>query len=210
MVPPVKPVQKRAYRMTLRQEGVERTREQLLQAAWDLFLNQGYDRATLDAVAELAGVTRQTVLRHFASKHDLIIAAIDWHRPQEEVARQAEPGDIKSGLRRLIDRYETIGDAHVRALELEGRIQDIHYALEQGRRGHRGWIEQLFSHDLMRLRRNEREQVVLALYAATDVTVWKLLRRDFGLSRSVTEAVVRRLVEGVLRTIPDPRKSGEV
>jgi hypothetical protein len=38
----------------------------------------------------------------------------------------------------------------------------------------------------------------MALYAATDVMVWKLLRRDFGRSRARTEISIVRLVEGVL------------
>ena len=46
-----------------------------------------------------------------------------------------------------------------------------------------------------------REELVLALYAATDVTVWKLLRRDLGSSRSRTESIIRQLVEGALGTL---------
>jgi len=40
--------------------------------------------------------------------------------------------------------------------------------------------------------------VVAALVAATDVYVWKLLRRDQGLDRAAAEHVVRRLVEGAV------------
>jgi AcrR family transcriptional regulator len=194
----------RVYRMTARQEAVDRTRERLLRAAYDLFLEQPYDRVTLEAVAGAAGVTRQTLLRHFGSKAELVVAAADWMRPREDASRQVEPGDVRSAIGRLIGRYETIGDANVRFLELEGRIDAVHYALEHGREGHRAWIENVFAPDLARVRGRERERVVLALYAATDVMVWKLLRRDFGLSRSETEAIVRRLVEGVLGTVATP------
>lgn len=49
--------------------------------------------------------------------------------------------------------------------------------------------------------REERDRAVLALYAATDVMVWKqLLRRDFGRSREETEAIIRQLVDGVIHT----------
>jgi len=41
----------------------------------------------------------------------------------------------------------------------------------------------------------------MALYAATDVTIWKLLRRDFGQTRKDTEATVTLLVDGVLATL---------
>ena len=45
----------------------------------------------------------------------------------------------------------------------------------------------------------------MTLYAATDVTVWKLLRRDHGRSRAETEAIIRNLVEGATQT-PAPTR----
>lgn len=189
---------KRVYRMTARKDATDRSREAMLRAAFELWLERPYDEVTLDAVAELAGVSRQTVLRHFGSKEGLVIAVVDWIGPEEDAARRAEPGDIATGLRRLIDRYETTGDANVRLLELEGRIEAVDYGLAQGRAGHRAWIEQLFGPFLPRRGTRRREHAVMALYAATDVTVWKLLRRDFGLTRRDTEATVTMLVEGVL------------
>src|SRR6516165_4383111 len=41
----------------------------------------------------------------------------------------------------------------------------------------------------------QRALMLNALVAATDVYVWKLLRRDRGVGRAAAEAVVRRLVE---------------
>ena len=39
----------------------------------------------------------------------------------------------------------------------------------------------------------------MAFYAATEVMLWKLLRRDFGLSRKETEAVLLALVSGLVK-----------
>ena len=44
-----------------------------------------------------------------------------------------------------------------------------------------------------------RKRAVHALHAATDVYVWKLLRRDLGLSRTETEKTMADLVVGVLK-----------
>jgi AcrR family transcriptional regulator len=187
--------------MTARRDAVEQTRERILQAAYDLWLERPYDQVTLDAVAEAAGVTRQTVLRQFGSKDELVVAVVDWQRPHEELLRTAEPGDTEAALRSLLARYETMGDANVRLLELEGRVAPIDYLLEQARASHRGWIERTFAAALAGRRRATRKQIVAALYAATDVTVWKLLRRDLGQSPAETAAVVRRLVDGVLGTL---------
>jgi AcrR family transcriptional regulator len=189
---------KRVYRMTARKEAVNRAREAMLRAAFGLWLERPYDEVTLDDVAELAGVSRQTVLRHFRSKEGLVVAVVDWVGPQEDVARRAEPGDVAVGLQRLVDRYETIGDANVRLLELEGRMEALDYGLAQGRASHRAWIEHLFGPLLPRRGTQRRERAVMALYAATDVTVWKLLRRDFGQTRKETEATITLLVDGVL------------
>ena len=44
--------------------------------------------------------------------------------------------------------------------------------------------------------------ILCALYAATDVFIWKLLRRDFGLSRTETERVIRDMVEAIVASWP--------
>ena len=111
---------------------VEQTRERILQAAYDAWLAEPYDQVTLDGVARAAGTSRQTVLRHFGSKDELAVAVVDWQLPHEESARRVEPGDVVAAVRHLVDRYEAMGDANVRMLELEGRVAPIDHLL-----GHR-------------------------------------------------------------------------
>ncbi len=196
--------------MAARQDAVERTREQILTAAYRCWLEQPYDEVTLDAIAEAAGVARQTVHRQFGSKDDLMAAVIEWRRPTEDAASFAPaPGDVETMLRMQLDRYEEMGDALVRFLELEGRIAAIDRLLETGRAGHRAEIEHAVGPYLPDEGSPARERAVLALYAATDVMVWKLLRRDFGRPREETESIVRQLVDGVLAGLgrtPDGRK----
>ena len=110
-----------------------------------------------------------------------------------------------AAVRHLVDRYESMGDANVRMLELEGRIAPIDHLLAIARDSHRGWIETTFA-PFLPLARTRREELVLTLYAATDVTVWKLLRRDLGCSRAKTEAIVRNLVEGAVGTLDPSRE----
>jgi AcrR family transcriptional regulator len=197
---------KRRYRMGERGRAVERTRESILQAAFDLWLARPYDEVTLDAVAAGAGVSRQTVHRQFGSKEDLLVAVIDWRRPREDEADAGvAPGDVDAAVSHLLDRYEAMGDVIVRFLGLEGRIEAIDYFLANGRDAHRGWLERVFAPFLPDDHRS-RAEAVLTLYAATDVMVWKLLRRDFGRSRAQTEASIRRLVVGALHM---PATTGE-
>ena len=194
----------RAYRMEARQEAVESTKERILQAAYDMWLERPYDQVTVDAVAISAGVSRQTVVRHFGSKDGMAMAVVDWQRPHEEAWRAAPSGDVPSAIEKLIDRYETMGDGNVRTLELEGRVPAVTYLLEQARESHRGWVTStLLPSDAPR-RGREREQIILALYAATDVTLWKLLRRDLGQSRPSVEAIIRRMVDSIVAGISTP------
>ena len=171
---------------------VGRRLERILRAAHGLWMVRPYDQVTIGAVAEAAGVSRQTVIRQFGTKDELAFAVVDWQKPHEDAVRAAEPGDVAGAIARLVDRYETMGDANVRVLELEGRVPAIDYLLDVSRAGHRAWIQRILVPGV------DDEQLVLALYAATDVTLWKLLRRDLGRSPAETEAVILRLVRGVL------------
>jgi AcrR family transcriptional regulator len=189
----------RTYRMQARQEAVASTRERILRAAYDQWLEHPYDQVSIESVARAAGVSRQTVIRQFGTKDELAFAVVDWQKPREEAFRSAEPGDIETAIARLVDRYEVMGDANVRILELEGRFPAFDYLLDVSRAGHRAWIERTL---LPGPSSGDREQAVLCLYAATDVTVWKLLRRDLKQSRSITESVILRLVRAVLDDAP--------
>lgn len=188
----------RVYRMDARARGMEQTRERILDAAHCLWLELAYDAVTLERVAERAAVSKQTVLRLFGSKDRLAVAVADWQRPREEAARAATPGDAQAALAQLVDRYEEMGDANVRMLDLERRVPAVRHLLVQARESHRQWIERVFAPFLSGRRGAARRRRVMAFYAATDVTLWKLLRRDFELSRAQTEAVMLDLVRGLM------------
>jgi AcrR family transcriptional regulator len=52
--------------------GAGDVRDRIAAAARELFASQGYERTTVEAVAERAGVSRRTFFRHFRSKDDVI------------------------------------------------------------------------------------------------------------------------------------------
>lgn len=187
----------RQYRMTARADAVERTRERILEATYTLWLERPYDEVTMDAVAERADVSRQTVHRHFGTKDELVTAVTAWRGPREDAARAVPVGDVAAAVRRIVERNEEMGDANVRALEIEDRIEVVGRMLDQGRRAHRSWIVTVFGPYLPD-DQGQRSMVVDALYVALDVTVWKLLRRDFEYSVERTEQVIRTMVDGVL------------
>lgn len=58
----------------LRELKKRRTRDALLHAALDLFINQGYEETTVDEIAEAVEVSQRTFFRHFASKEQAVFA----------------------------------------------------------------------------------------------------------------------------------------
>jgi AcrR family transcriptional regulator len=57
----------------------ELRRRQLLKAAETLFLDQGFEAASMDAVAKLAGVSKKTIYAFFATKEDLFEEVMKAH-----------------------------------------------------------------------------------------------------------------------------------
>jgi AcrR family transcriptional regulator len=54
-------------------------RNQLLGAAQDVFVAQGYHAAAMDDIAERAGVSKPVLYQHFPGKLDLYLALLDQH-----------------------------------------------------------------------------------------------------------------------------------
>lgn len=61
----------------------DKKREQILDAAGDLFTRRGYESTNLDVLAAEAGVSKQTIYSHFESKADVL---------RESVARRCRQG----------------------------------------------------------------------------------------------------------------------
>jgi AcrR family transcriptional regulator len=96
-----KPV-KRTYDSSRRQEQARQTRQRVLQAAHDLFVEQGYGRTTIADVATAAGVSPETIYATFRNKATLLHhvwdvtiggddEAVVFHERPEIQAIRAEP-----------------------------------------------------------------------------------------------------------------------
>jgi TetR/AcrR family transcriptional repressor of mexJK operon len=64
-------------------QNVHQKQSTIVQAALDLFLMQGYAETSMDAVANEAGVTKQTVYRYYSSKEELFTAVMEKIRADE-------------------------------------------------------------------------------------------------------------------------------
>ncbi len=80
-------------------------RAQILEGARDVFREQGYERASVDAIASRAGVSKATIYNHFHDKHALFLASLgaetDDLRQRFHLLMEEPSGDVGRDLRRI-------------------------------------------------------------------------------------------------------------
>ncbi len=195
---PPRPKPKRAYRMTARAAAAEDTRQRIVFAAFQLFLERYYDEVGLKDVASRAGVSQATILRAFGTKEGVTRAVSEVVARAFDALDSESPADLPSALDVLVANYDATGDAFVRLIALEGRLQEVQYALDAGRQYHHRWVERVFAAELAALDEARRAALFAQLFVLTDLMVWKLLRRDLGLSSEETRARLESMIVAVL------------
>src|SRR5258706_106365 len=120
---------KRAYQSTLRGAQAQSTREAVIAAAAQLFVQQGYAATSIEEIAAAAGVSRATVFASVGGKATLLKTALDVaivgddepialpERPRSKAIR-AEPDP-----RKYLALYAEL------LTEMDGRLAGIHEAV---------------------------------------------------------------------------------
>ena len=185
--------------MVRRAQSTGRTRSAILDAATRIFWEQPARELTLDGIARNAGVTVQTVIRHFGGRDGVFEAAVA--REMGRVSDERDPGAVSTpdqAVRQLVAHYERTGDNAIRMLAEEHRSPTVTSLIAEGRAWHRSWCEQVFVGTLSRLRGSSRRRRLAQLVAVCDVYTWKLLRRDARLDRKSTELAILELLSPLL------------
>jgi len=180
----------RSYTMSARAAAAAETRDRLLDATIAIALETQRLDFSLDQVAERAGRSVQTILRRFGSRDGLVQQAVE--RGSARVAaerRPAERGDIPGALSLLMEHYEQWGAFMLRLLAQEDD-PDAGGITAGGRLLHREWVTEVFSPGSVEL--------TDLLVVATDLSTWKLLRLDRGLSPAEVLSRVTALTDAVL------------
>ena len=180
----------REYVKVARAEAEEQTRVALLDAADEAFLSGPWEQASLDAIARAAGVTKQTLLRHFGSKDRLLERVLA--RAIDEVAKQrlsVPSNDIAGAVDNLLEHYEVLGGRAMRSsnLDLDGSLAEL---ARRARQLHYDWVELAFGAWLRAARPSERRRLRSALIAVCDVQAWWILTHDLELSRAEVRATL--------------------
>src|SRR3712207_5218655 len=179
---------KRKYELKKRAEDMAETRLRITEAAIELHGTVGPSRATLSAVAKLAGVERRTLYRHFPTEADLFAACSAHYftaNPWPDLAGWRAIRDPRQRLERALDElyayYEhtepmfsnVLRDAEIvdvardAVAPLHGYLDDAVEALTAGRRA----------------RGRRRQLVAAALRHALAFSTWRSLTTN-GIERS--------------------------
>lgn len=181
--------------MTARAESVRATSDRILDAMLALFLERPTEQIRLEDVADRAGVTVPTVVRHFGNKDGLIAAA--GAREMERVSAHrttSVAGDLAATVSNLVEHYESDGALSLKLLAEEARVPAIATLTAGARALHRRWCSEVFADALAPLTGVARTRRAAQLVAVCDVQTWKLLRVDAGLSRRQTALALTELL----------------
>jgi AcrR family transcriptional regulator len=96
-------------------------RTQLLGAAREVFVAQGYHAAAMDEIAERAGVSKPVLYQHFPSKRDLYLALLEQHTDELLAATRqalASTTDNKQRVAATISAYFAFIDSESESFRL--------------------------------------------------------------------------------------------
>jgi AcrR family transcriptional regulator len=183
----------RSYTMGARAEAVADTRQRIIEALFELGRERMFPDISLDDVAAEAGVSVQTILRHFKSRAGLTEATMDHAIATVTEERHAPVGDVDAAVAVIVGHYEDRGRTALLMLAQESSNAQVAELTRRGRAMHRTWVRDVFAPFA-----GPRDPLIDLLVVATDVYTWKLLRIDRRYSRARTERLIHRMATSIL------------
>ena len=214
---------KRRYDNTRRRAQSQATRRKVIDAARELFIDQGYPATTIEAIADAADTPLPTLYRHFGSKRALLKAVLDsaFGGDDEPIAFVDRPA-VQSALaeaepERLINAFAQIGRElmersaavqHVLATAATVDPEANELLAEIRRQRHTGQsriIAALARHDALDrgVARSELEDIV---YALLSPDLYRVLTVERGWTSHRYEAWIARLLKTTLKPSPSTRR----
>lgn len=186
----------RSYDMSRRSKKAEQTSRNIIAAAEWLLTEKSLEKVSLSNIAQEAGVTVQTVLRHMESREGCLHAVANRVLSRTENQRGAiASGTIPVIIESLIEHYEKEGKLVLNLLAQEHTGDSFASDFtNKGRAYHRKWVKRCFGAHLSEKKAENIDQIV----AVTDVYTWKLLRLDMGRSRDKTKKTILNMVNKTL------------
>ena len=194
----------RRYRLRKRADAMEGTRRRITEAAVELHGSVGPARTTITAIAQRAGVQRQTVYRHVPTEAELFAACSEqfyegdpWPDPERWRAI-ADPAErLAAALDELYAYYERNEAMWTNVLRDETLVESVASALT----GFWAYLDGAAAALTpgWGARGGRRAMLLAAARHAVDFRTWRSLVRDGGVSRAgaveLTSAMVRRAAD---------------
>jgi AcrR family transcriptional regulator len=193
-------IAKRPYKQVARAQAQQRTRDALQDAAIEEFTRGDWAKVSLETLARRAGVTKQTLLRHFGSKDGLLMQALV-HSASDAVKQRwsAPPGNVEGAVENVLDHYELLGERSLRiGAWLESGPPELARLSRMARQLHYDWVEYAFGPQLERLHGQARVRTRAALIVLCDVHTWWLLAHDLDFERSEVLTTLTLAIERLL------------
>ncbi len=190
-------MEKRQYRMKARADRQAQTRQRIIEAAVELHTSLGPARTSISAVAERAGVQRNTFYAHFADELSLLRACtLHWRATHPFPASAAwEPiGDPARRLRRALTEIYAWYESVEAEFALFVRDAYLSPAFWQERTDAMAELAQSLAAPFGR-----RRAVVAAVGHALDFETWRSLVRRQGLPEAEAVSAMVQLVAAVSR-----------
>lgn len=177
----------------------ENTRLKIIKAFGRLWNQYSIKEITLEMVSGEAGVTTRTIMRKFGSKEGLLAESLTVLAAEIESSRkETKASDIDAVLQALLSNYETMGEAAIRTISLEPELEIARQIGQKGRELHRNWCIQMFSSYLPDPNTPEFEIQLNSFIAATEIYLWKLMRKDLKLSKEQTFEIFKNMINGLI------------
>jgi TetR/AcrR family transcriptional regulator, regulator of autoinduction and epiphytic fitness len=192
---------KRPYNSTRRQAQARETRRQIVEAACQLFAEYGYTGATIEAIAQEAGVAPETIFAIFGNKRSILAALIDvsvggddqpvalLQRPgPQTVLEETDPvrqlqlfaEDISTILERVAPVFEIMRAAAKTEPDIAALLQNL---LAERLRNLTVVAQRLAAHTALRAELTVA-QAAETIWTMTSPEVFNLLTLDRGWSRA--------------------------
>lgn len=185
---------RRAYRSPLRQRQAERTRELILEAFASQIAEEGLRDFTIPQVAKRAGVSLQTVWRHFPSREALADGLEEWLLDLVNPPIPQKPGDFERYIQSVFKDFEEHAPLFLAVIHwrLSGRMA----------RRKRGERVKAFGKALAPITSNldpsEARSAHAAISHLCSVLTWKTLKEESGLTAKEAAASVLWAVQTLI------------